>query len=92
MKSSNGVLILILGIASWVGFGCLAGVPAWIMGNSAIKDIDAGMADPNERGMVQAGRILGMINTIVVCLGICIWLAVVFGLLGFAAVTGTQTR
>ena len=44
-KSANGALILILGILSWVGFGCLAGLPAWLLGNSSLKAIDSGQAD-----------------------------------------------
>lgn len=70
MKSANGVLILILGIISFVGFGCLTGIPAWIMGNNALAQIDRGEADSSERGLVNAGRILGMVATILGILGI----------------------
>lgn len=65
MKSANGVLILILGILSLIGFGCFTGLPAWIMGRSALREIDSGQADPSERGLVQAGMIIGMIMTII---------------------------
>lgn len=92
MKSANGVLILILGVLSLVGFGCVTGIPAWIMGNIALKEIDSGMADPNERGLVQAGRILGMIATILAILAVCIWLAAVFGIIGLAALGGATAR
>jgi len=92
MKSSNGVLILILGILSITGFGCLTGLPAWIMGNSALKDIDSGQADPSERGLVQAGRIIGMIMTIMTVVGMCIGLAVFFGALGLIGLGATQTK
>ncbi len=82
MRSANGALILVLGILSIVGFGILAGLPAWIMGNNSLRDIDRGMADPNERGLVQAGRIMGMITTILSCIGLC------FVVLAFAGVIG----
>lgn len=82
MKSANGTLILILGILSWVLLGPLAGIPAWIMGNSAMKEIDSGQADPSERGLVQAGKILGMISTILWIVGACFGLAMLFGFLG----------
>ncbi len=82
MKSANGVLILILGILSLVMFGCLTGIPAWVMGNNALREIDSGMADPNERGMVVAGRILGMISTILAILG------AIFFALAFAGIIG----
>lgn len=91
MKSANGVVILILGILSVVGFGCLTGIPAWIMGNIAIKEIDSGQADPNERGIVQVGRIIGMVMTILTILGFCLWVAFMFGLLalfGLGAAAG----
>lgn len=84
MKSANGVLILILGIASWVGFGCLAGIPAWILGNIAVKDIQEGRADPSELGLVNAGRILGMINTIIVILAGACWIMALMGIGGLA--------
>ena len=88
-KSGNGILILILGILSFVGFGCVTGLPAWIMGNSALKAIDAGEADASERGMVQAGRILGMVACLVVIAVIVIW-GVFLG--GLVAIAGTRTR
>jgi hypothetical protein len=88
MKSSNGVLILVLGILSWVGFGPLTGIAAWVMGNSALKEIDAGIADPSERQFVQVGKILGMINTILFGIGMCIgliFMVLALGLFGLAA-------
>lgn len=91
MKSSNGVLILILGILSFVGFGCLTGIPAWIMGNSALKDIDAGLADPSERSMVVAGKILGIVATILAALLVCVWIAMFAGIFGLAAFGASQS-
>lgn len=85
MKSSNGVLILILGILGFVGFGCLTGLPAWILGRNSMKDIEAGVADPNEKSLVQVGMILGMVTTIITVLIACVWFAVVVGLFGLAA-------
>ncbi|HRF58654.1 MAG TPA: hypothetical protein PLH94_01920 [Fimbriimonadaceae bacterium] len=88
MKSANGVLILILGILSILMFGCLSGIPAWIMGNNSLKDIDQGLADPNERGLVTAGRILGMIGTALSLLGVCVWLVAMLGVFGLALTGG----
>ena len=91
-RSANGVLILILGILSWVGFGCLTGIPAWIMGNQSVKDIQSGRADANEMGMVQAGRILGMINCILVFIAIGFYVMVIMGIvgLGLAGAAGSS--
>ena len=86
-KSANGTLILILGILSFVGFGCVTGLPAWLLGNSALKEIDAGQADASERGIVQAGRILGMIACLVIIAVILIW-GIFLG--GLIAIVGSQ--
>jgi ABC-type transport system involved in multi-copper enzyme maturation permease subunit len=40
------------------------------MGNNALRDIDAGLGNPNDRGLVVAGRILGIIGTVLMILGI----------------------
>lgn len=91
MKSANGVLILVLGILGLIGFGCLTGLPAWIMGNSALKEIDSGMADPSERGLVVAGKILGIISTLLALIGLVIALLAVLGLVGFGLFAGSQS-
>lgn len=79
MKSGNGVLILILGILSIVSFGLLTGIPAWILGNNALADIQSGRADRSEEGMVNAGRVLGMIGTLLSCIP-CLFLLSLTGL------------
>lgn len=48
-SSSNGTLILVLGILSLVLCGLLGPV-AWIMGNNALRNIDAGLGDPMSEG------------------------------------------
>jgi phosphotransferase system glucose/maltose/N-acetylglucosamine-specific IIC component len=74
-SSSNATLILVLGILSLVCCGLLGPV-AWIMGNNALRDIDAGLGNPNDRGLVVAGRILGIIATVLLVLGILIYGAI----------------
>ena len=63
-REANGATILVLGILSWVLCGCFTGLPAWLMGNSALDDIDQGLADPSQRGIVTAGRWLGCANVV----------------------------
>jgi hypothetical protein len=63
LPSANGGTILTLGIVSFFCFGIILGPVAWVMGNSALKLIDSGQADPSERGNVSAGRICGIIST-----------------------------
>lgn len=64
----NGTLILILGIVGLIVCGPV-GIAAWIMGNKAIKEIDSSSQVYSNRGVVQAGRILGIIATIFLILG-----------------------
>ena len=91
-RSANGLLILVLGILSLVGFGCLTGLPAWIMGNSSLAAIDRGEADANERGMVQVGRVLGMVCCILSILGVVVFFLFVAGIFSLAAVGASQSR
>jgi hypothetical protein len=62
----RGGMILALGIISLVVpcAGVVCGPLAWIMGNTDLAEIRAGRMDPSGEGMVQAGRVLGMISTI----------------------------
>lgn len=56
-KSGQGTLILVLGILGFIGCGIITAIPAWIMGNNALKAIDSGEGDPNERQLVQVGHV-----------------------------------
>ena len=86
MKPHRGTLILVLGILGLVMCGIFTALPAWIMGNSDIKQMDAGTMDPTGRGMTNAGRILGMIGSILFIVGAVIVMALLLlGVLGAAA-------
>jgi predicted Zn finger-like uncharacterized protein len=63
----RGTLILVLGILSLVVFQPL-GIAAWIMGNNDLKEIRAGRMDPEGEGLTNAGRICGIIGTIIAIL------------------------
>jgi hypothetical protein len=69
MKPHRGTLILVLGILSLVLCAPL-GVAAWIMGNGDLKEIDAGTMDPSGRSTTNAGRICGIIGTVLLGLSI----------------------
>lgn len=71
----QGTTVLVLGILGLVCCGVLGPV-AWIMGNSAMREIDANPAAYSNRGSVQAGRILGIIATVLLVLGIVFYVAV----------------
>ena len=67
VEHPQGTTILVLGILSFAVCGLLAPV-AWVMGNSAIREIDANPTAYSNRTNVQVGRILGMVYTILVIL------------------------
>jgi len=64
----RGALILTLGILSLVICGFL-GPFAWVMGNTDLAEIRAGRMDPEGEGLTQAGRICGMIASILLIIG-----------------------
>ena len=79
----KGMTILVLGILSLVCCSPL-GIAAWLMGNSALKEIDAQPGRYGNRQIVQIGRILGIIGTILLAFTV-IWFVFLGGL---AAVRG----
>jgi hypothetical protein len=82
MKPHRGTLILVLGILSLVLCAPL-GIAAWIMGNGDLKQIDAGTMDPSGRSTTNAGRICGMIGTILLIIGVVVWIGlIVLGVAG----------
>lgn len=64
MKKHRGPLILVLGILSLVLCGIVTAIPAWVMGHNDLKAMAAGTMDPSGRSLTNAGRICGMISTI----------------------------
>jgi len=80
----QGTTILVLGILSLVVCGLL-GPFAWSMGNKALREIDSNPSVRySNRGNISAGRICGMIASILLIVGIGLFVLVaVVG--GFAA-------
>jgi hypothetical protein len=67
----RGGMILAFGIIGLVsGLGIIFGPIAWMMGNTDLKEMEAGRMDPEGQGITQVGRILGMIATIMSIVGI----------------------
>jgi hypothetical protein len=85
MKPHRGTTILVLGILGLVLCGPL-GIAAWIMGNGDLKEMDAGTMDPSGRGSTSAGRICGIIASILMILGVIAMIAFfALGVVGAAA-------
>ncbi len=72
LPPNRGVTILVLGILGLVLCGLLA-IPAWSMGNQDLRAIDGGTLNPSNRGMVQAGRILGIVGSCILMLQLVVF-------------------
>lgn len=80
MRPHRGALILVFGILSFVVCPFF-GIAAWVMGNSDLRDMAAGRIDPSGRDLTQAGRICGMVGTLLVLIPMVI---VIFAAIGMA--------
>jgi uncharacterized Tic20 family protein len=69
-ESSQATTAFVLGLLSLV-FGILAPF-AWYIGNQELKAMDAGRRDPKDRGLAQAGKVLGMVITILMIVAVAV--------------------
>lgn len=84
-EQSQATLALVLGIIGLVACQILGPV-AWVIGNNEIRAIDEGRRPPENRGNANAGKILGIISTVLLALGLFIIIALVVIGLGAAVV------
>ena len=79
----QGTTILVLGIVGLAltficGFGALLGPFAWAMGTKALREIDSNPSVTyTNRGNVSAGRILGIITTALLAIGVLLLVIIV---------------
>jgi hypothetical protein len=83
-EASQATTVLILGIIGLI-LCQLLGPVAWVMGNNELQAIDAGRRPPENRSNANAGRILGIIATVLLGLGI-VFLILVLGVAGISSV------
>ena len=87
MKPHRGTLVLVFGILGLV-LCAPFGIAAWIMGSGDLKQMDAGQMEPSGRGLTNAGKICGIIATVLLGIGIVVSvLLLALGVFG-AAVSG----
>lgn len=82
-EQSQATTILVLGILGIVICQFL-GPFAWVMGNNELQAIDAGRRAPENRGTANAGRILGIIGTIFLAIGVILILLAIVGTITFS--------
>jgi hypothetical protein len=87
VEHPRGTTILVLGILGLVCFQPI-GIAAWVMGNSAMREIDADPGRYSNRQTVQIGRILGIIATVLLILCV-VFLVILLAIGGFAASTSS---
>lgn len=68
-ESSQATAALVLGILGIVCCGICSPF-AWKLGQDEVNGIDAGRRDPMNRGTANAGRILGIIGTVILGLAV----------------------
>ena len=85
-EASQATTILVLGILSIVVCQIL-GPFAWVMGNKELLAIDEGRRPPENRGNANAGRICGIIGTVLLVLSIVALVAVLVLGIGAAVVS-----
>ncbi len=87
-EASQATTILVLGIISVVACQIL-GPFAWTMGNKELEAIDAGRRPPENRSNANAGRILGIVGTVLLGLSILVLVAV-FAIGGLAVISSNS--
>ena len=85
-QNSKATMSLVLGVLGIICCGLLAPF-AWYMANEELKGIDAGRIAESNRGMAQVAKILGIIGTILLGLGL-LWVVLFGGMATLGALTG----
>jgi hypothetical protein len=83
-EQSQATTILVLGILGIVICGILAPF-AWSMGSKELAAIDSGRRAPENRGTANAGRILGIIGTVLLAVGLIVGILLIVGAVSWGA-------
>ena len=87
LEPHRGALILVLGILGLV-FCAFCAPFAWFLGNEDLAKMRAGTMDPEGEGLTQAGRIMGIIGTVLILIGVAV---LVLFLLGAVLTAGSSS-
>ena len=86
MLPDRGGAVLALGIIGIV-VCFVTGIIAWVMGKNDLREMEAGLRDPNGQSLTKAGMICGIISVALWALGL-IWMVFVILLTGTLGVLG----
>jgi predicted Zn finger-like uncharacterized protein len=87
----RGTTILVLGILSFFCLTPIFGPMAWVMGSKDLKEMRARRMDRSGEGLTNAGRICGIISTILFLIA-CVFYAGIFGLGIMGGIGGAMKR
>lgn len=79
--STNSIVVLVLGIVSFLGPGILTGIPAWILGKKELAAIDQGSAPSSGRTMATIGMWLGIAATVLMLIGFVLFVLAMTGMM-----------
>lgn len=79
-EASQASTALVLSI---IGLVCcqVLGIVGWVMGNNELEAIKAGKRNPANEGTANAARIIGIVATVILGIGILLALLAVAGLM-----------
>jgi len=88
-EESQAVLALVLSVVGLVVCGGVLCPVGWYLAHKEIAAIDSGRRDPSKRDTAQAGKIVGIIGTVLVAVGILIIIGLVVLAIAFGAAAST---
>jgi hypothetical protein len=71
LRPHRGTLILVFGILGLV-MCAIFGIVAWVMANTDLEAMDRGEMDTAGRDQTQTGKILGIIGTVLLGIGVLV--------------------
>lgn len=88
-EESQAVLSLVLSVVGLVACGGVLCPVGWYLASKEIDAIDSGRRDPSKRDTAQAGKVVGIIGTVLVAVGIVIVVGLVVLAIVLAAASST---
>ncbi len=79
-EKSRAAVVLVLGILGIAATGIL-GPLAWWMGNRELAAIDAGSRSPDGRDLARAGRLLGIVGTLLIAAAVALFVLALVGVI-----------
>ena len=75
MRPHRASIVLVYGILGLIVCQLLA-IAAWRMGTDDLREMEFGQMDPSGRDLTNAGRILGMVGTVILIIQLAVMLMV----------------